>query len=227
MSRSNILLLVAGLAVLWLIGVAKAQDHGAPPPAPVTQPGHAPEPGHATEAPHAAGGHDQVGVMPTVKQGTVVAISSIVVFAIVFGVLATTVWPRIVKGLNDREAKIREEIESAERARQQARDALEQYQKSLAEARAEAQRMLEQTKASQQALAAELKAKADVELTQMKDRARRDIEAAKRAALKEIYDAASDLATAAASKILRREVQPGDSRRLIEESLGELQTAKA
>ncbi len=225
MSRSNILLLVAGLAVLWLIGVTKGQDHGAPPRA--TQPGQTAEPGHATEPSHAAEGHDEVGVMPTVKQGTVVAISSIVVFAIVFGVLATTVWPKIVKGLNDREAKIKEEIESAERARQQARDALEQYQKSLAEARAEAQRMLEQTKASQQALAAELKAKADVELTQMKDRARRDIEAAKRAALKELYDATGDLATTLASKILRREVQPGDSRRLIEESLGELQTAKA
>ncbi len=226
MSRSNILLLVAGLAVLWLIGVTKAQDHGAPPPSPAAQPGHAAEPGQAAGDSHAAG-HEEVGVIPNVKQGTIVAISSVVVFAIVFAVLATTVWPKIVKGLNDREAKIREEIESAERARQQARDALEQYQKSLAEARAEAQRMLEQTKASQQALAAELKAKADAELVQMKDRARRDIDAAKRAALAEIYAAAGDLATTAASKILRREVQPGDSRRLIEESLGELQTAKA
>ncbi len=218
MTRWNLLTLIAaGLAFFWVIGTVRAQDHGAPATSEHTA---APQAGHAD-------GHEPVGVMPTVKQGLVVATASIVVFLIVFVVLAATVWPKIVKGLNDREAKIRDEIEAAERARQQARDALEQYQKNLAEARAEAQRMLEQTKASQQALAAELKAKADAELTQLKDRARRDIEAAKRAALKEIYDAASDLATSAAAKILRREVQPADSRRLIEESLDELQTAKA
>lgn len=224
MTRSTLACVIAGLAALWLIGAARAQDHGAPAgtTAPATQPAHTPDAGHGPD-----GAPEKVGVMPTVKQGLVVATTSVVVFGIVLALLSTLVWPKIVKGLSDREAKIREEIESAERARRQARDALEQYQKSLAEARAEAQRMLEATKASQQVLAAELRAKADAELTALRDRARRDIESAKRAALKEIYDAAGDLAANMAAKILKREVQPGDTRRLMEESLGELQTAKA
>lgn len=224
MTRSTLIVVIAALAFLWPFAGAQAQDHGVPAggaPAPATQPAHAPDPGHAP-----AEAHEDVGVMPTVKQGLVVATTSIVVFVIVLVILSTMVWPKIVKGLSDREAKIREEIESAERARKQAKDALAQYEKSLAEARAEAQRMLEATKASQQALAAELRAKADAEMTALKDRARRDIESAKRAALKEIYDAAGDLAANMAAKILRREVQPGDTRRLMEESLGELQTAK-
>lgn len=212
MTRSRLfILLAAALALAWLAGPARAQDHA--------------EPAAHGEPAHAAG-HEAVGVMPTIKQGLVVATASIVVFGIVFGVLATTVWPKIVKGLNDREAKIREEIESAERARQQAKDALAQYEKSLAEARSEAQKMLEATKAQQQALAAELKAKADVELTAMKERARRDIESAKRAAISEIYAEATSLATKIAGKILQREVKPSDQQRLVEESVRELQTAR-
>jgi F-type H+-transporting ATPase subunit b len=205
MKRSRAWMVVVGLSTAVALGAgARAQEHGAPTP---------------SGEPAA---HETIGALPTVKQGLVVGVASLVVFGIVFAVLSTTVWPRITRGLAEREAKIREEIEAAERARQQARDALEQYQKTLAEARAEAQRKLEETKAQQQQLAAELRARADAELTQLKERARRDIDAARRAALMEIHDEAVKLATLAAAKILRREVTVDDQRRLLDESLGEL-----
>lgn len=170
--------------------------------------------------------HEAVGAIPTVRQGLVTGITALVVFLLVLAVLSVKVWPVMTRALDERSAKIREEIEAAERARKQARDALDQYQKSLAEAKAEAQRMLEATKAQQQQLAAELRAKADQELNIMKDRARRDIDAARRAALIEIHDQAIELATAAASRILKREVTVSDQRRLLEESLGELAGSK-
>lgn len=174
------------------------------------------------EDPHAPAGGAEPKAIQGMQEGLATAITALVVFFVVLIILAAKVWPVITKGLNERASKIREEIESAERARKQAKEALDQYQKSLAEARAEAQRMLEATKASQQALAAELKAKADAELNAMKDRARRDIEAAARTAIQEIYDEAGALATGMASKILRREVNAGDQKRLLEESMGEL-----
>jgi F-type H+-transporting ATPase subunit b len=68
------------------------------------------------------------------------AITALVVFAVVFAVLATKVWPTITKGLDERANKITGEIEAAENARKQAKDALEQYQQSLKQARAEARR---------------------------------------------------------------------------------------
>lgn len=169
-------------------------------------------------------GHEVVGALPTVKQGIVTGATAIVVFLLVFAVLAVKVWPTITKALDERAAKIREEIESAEMARKQAKDALEQYQQSLAQARAEAQKMLEQTKAQQTALAAELKAKADSELAQMRERAMRDIDAAKRAAISEIYTDAASMASLVAGKILRREIRPADQQALVEESLAKLQT---
>lgn len=174
------------------------------------------------------GGHEApAGVLPTVKQGIAPMVVSLVVFGLVLAVLSATGWPKIVKGLKDREDKIRNEIDAAERAQKQARAALQEYEHNLSQARAEAQRMLDETKAQQQALAADLKAKADVELNAMREKAKRDIDTAKRAAIDEIYGQAANAATAMAAKILKREIGSQDQQRLIQESLGELQTAVA
>lgn len=182
------------------------------------------DPPHAADTHGAAAGHEVVEALPTIKQGVVTGATAIVVFLLVFAVLAVKVWPTITKALDERASKIREEIESAEMARKQAKDALEQYQQSLAQARAEAQKMLDQTKIQQTALAAELKSKADAELSEMRERAMRDIESAKRAAISEIYSDAANMASLVAGKILRREIRPSDQQALVEESLAKLQT---
>jgi len=209
----NTLILIAAVAALSLL---PAQTRAQPEHAATTPAAH-------TDAAHEShAGHDPVGVIPTVRQGIVPAIVALVVFSVVFGLLSTMVWPKISAGLKERENKIRDEIDSAEQARKQAKDALDQYQQSLAQARAESQKMLEQTKAQQLALAADLKAKAEVELGQLREKATRDIEQAKRAAIAEIYAQTTTLATAVAAKILRREIRPEDQQQLVEESLRQM-----
>lgn len=179
------------------------------------------------DAAHAAAAHgEKAGVLPTVSQGIMPMIMTILVFTVVLLVLSIAVWPKINAGLKEREEKIRSEIAAAEMARGQAKDALEQYSKSLADARAEAQRMIDATKASQSALAAELRAKADVELSALRDRAMRDIDAARKAAVAEIYNETATLASNVAAKILKREINAGDQHRLVEESLGEMQALR-
>lgn len=171
-------------------------------------------------------GGDTQGAIATAKQGVFTAVTALVVFGIVFAVLATKVWPAITKGLDDRAEKIRSEIEAAEQARKQAKDALEEYQKSLAQARAEAAKMIESTKAQQSQLAAELKAKSEIELNAMRERAMKEIDQAKRAAVSELYADATNLATMVAGKILKREINAQDQQRLVEESLGQLQSMR-
>lgn len=170
----------------------------------------------------AAEGVEPHGVIPNAKQAMVPAFATVIVFGVVLFLLGTMVWPKILKGLNERADKIRDEIASAEAARKQANDALQEYEKSLAEARAEAQKMLDDTKAQQAELAAELKSKADAELADMRDKARRDIEAARKAAVNDIYAEASQLAAVMAGKILKREVGTDDTQALLDESLAEL-----
>ncbi|MCA9302709.1 MAG: F0F1 ATP synthase subunit B [Phycisphaerales bacterium] len=173
------------------------------------------------------GGEHKASVIESPKAGIAPMITAILVFMIVAGILAVGVWPKIVKGLDERNEKIQGEIAAAEAARKQAKDALNEYEKNLAEARAEAQQMLADTKAQQSELAAQLKAQADTELSAMREKAKADIDAAKKQALNELYSESVNLATVMAGKILQREVTANDQQRLMEESLHEMKTAKS
>jgi len=154
-------------------------------------------------------------------------IAAIILFGVVLFILNRKVWPVVLKALQDREEKIRSEIETAERTRKQAQSALQEYEKSLHEARSEAAKIIEEAKAEQQRVAAELRAKTDREISQMREGAMRDIEAAKRAAVSEIYGQMATTATAIASKILQRELSAQDQQQLVDESLNQLQPVQS
>ena len=149
-------------------------------------------------------------------------LTSIVVFLLFFALLKVAVWPKIIKGLDDREQKILHEIESAEEAREKAAAAQAEYEQSLVEARQEAASMIAQAKADAKATADELIARNQSELTEMKQKAAQDIEHAKQAAIGALHAEAGMLATAVATKILQREVSVSDQQRLVDEALAEL-----
>lgn len=173
------------------------------------------------------GDHAKPGVIAKPKEGAATAVTALVVFVLVMGILSTVVWPKISQGLAERNSKIQGEIAAAEEARRQAKDALDEYERNLAEARAESQKMLEDTRAQQTALAAQLKSQADTELTAMRDKARNEIETAKKQALAEIYAESVNLASVMAGKILQREVTVDDQQRLMDESLAEMKAVNA
>lgn len=148
--------------------------------------------------------------------------TALAVFLIAFVILYVKVWPKIAQGLDDRQNKIREEIAAAERAREQAIAAQKEYESNVAKAREQADAMIAKARADAKAAAEELRTRNEQELSQMKERATSEIEAAKRAAIVELHSSAANLATAVASKILRREISVDDQQQLVQESLAEL-----
>ncbi len=146
-------------------------------------------------------------------------VTALVVFLIAFAVLATKVWPTITKALDEREAKIRNEIKSAEEAREQAKAALAQYERELANARNEANAMIQKARAEAKATADELRARNEAELADLRGRAQRDIQAAKARAIAEIHAEAANLAVAVASRILKKEITVEDQRGLVDDTI--------
>jgi F-type H+-transporting ATPase subunit b len=155
------------------------------------------------------------------------AVWNLVVFLLLLVVLAKFVWPPILQGLQQREQKIRGDLEGAERANREAQATLERYKTQLAEAQREAQRIIEQSKSDAQRVAAQLKAQAEAELKQMRDRAEADISAAKEQAIAEVYEQTAVLATQVAAQILQREVRAEDHQRLVQQSLNGLEAVQA
>ena len=170
-----------------------------------------------------AGGVEHAGLIDA--SDWLPAVTALAVFLIAFVFLYIKVWPMIIKGLDDREAKIRHEIESAEQAREQAKAALAEYQQSLAHARDEANAMIAKARSDAKMAAEELRTKNQADITEMKQRATREIESAKQAAISSLYQEASSLAVSIAGKILEREISPNDQKRMIDDSLHELARA--
>ena len=162
------------------------------------------------------------GKAELIKVDSLPAITAIVGFLVAFAFLAIVVWPKITKGLDERNEKILSEIRAAEAAQAKAKAAQVEFEKRLEEARAEADRTVRAARAEAERQAEELRARAAKELEDMKNRATQELEGAKRAALSEIHAMAAGLATTVAGKILKREIQAGDQKRLVEESLSEL-----
>ena len=150
------------------------------------------------------------------------AVTTLVVFLVAFGFLYVKVWPKIIAGLEDRQNKIRQEIANAEKAREQANNALAEYEKELASARQEATELIAKARADAKAVAQELRDRNEAQLGEMKQRATRDLQSAKRAAINELHAETATLAAEIARKILKREISAEDQKRLVDESLEEM-----
>jgi F-type H+-transporting ATPase subunit b len=148
--------------------------------------------------------------------------TAIVVFVVFLFLASKFVWPHILGGLDQREQKLRDDLDAAEEARQQAKAALEEYEQELLKARTEASNLIAKAKQDAKAAAEELRSNNTRELAEMKVAATADIDAAKRAAIGELHAEASNLAVSIASRILDREISADDQQALIDESLADM-----
>ncbi len=160
---------------------------------------------------------------PSVFAGTIAqSIAAIIVFLLLFSLLYKMAWGPILKGLQEREAKIKGDLHSAEAAAQKAAATLAEYQAKLATAQAEVMKIMDQGRIDAQKLADSIKTQTQEEITATRQRAQADIRTAKEQALAEIYATTATLATDVAGKILQRQINEQDQERLVHESLAEL-----
>ena len=151
-----------------------------------------------------------------------VALWTLVIFAVVIFVLGRFAWGPILGGLQAREKFIRESLESAKRDREAAEARLKEYTDKLVAARGEATAIVDEGRRDADEVKRRIEAEARNEANLLIERARREIDIAKETAVKELYILAARLTTQAASKVLRREIQPSDHERLIRDAMQEL-----
>ncbi len=169
--------------------------------------------------------HDEAPASPFA--GTIYqAIATAVIFLLLLALLYKMAWGPILQGLQDRENRIKNDLEDAEAAARKANATLMEYQKKLADAAAEAQRQIEQARAEAQKVATQIRTEAEADIRGQRQRAIREIESAKQQALSDLYDQAATLSTQIAGRILQRELNEADHQALISESLAELTDGK-
>ena len=152
---------------------------------------------------------------------------TIVVFLILLGLLWRLGWPAILKSVEERERRIQQQLDEAERARAEAQRLLEEHRRLAASAKAEAQEIVARAKAVADKERETLLARARQEYEQLLERARHEIDAEKEKAIVELRREAVDLSIAAASKLLQAQLDSETNRNLVMGYLAQLEAERA
>ena len=131
----------------------------------------------------------------------------VVIFGVVFFILAKFGFPVITKAVRKRSEHIEDALREAERARLSVQEAAIQRQQMLEQTRAEQGKILQDASKAKEAILSEARAKAQEEAAEMLRGAREEIAAEKESALREIRSEVSALSLAVAEKIVRKELE--------------------
>jgi F-type H+-transporting ATPase subunit b len=143
-------------------------------------------------------------------------------FIVVFVVLARYAFPRLNKGLKDRQEKIRGDLERAEGARKEAESSLQRYERQLQEARAEAGTIVEDARKTAEQMRRDLLAKAEDESRQIVARAQEEIRAERDRAIQELRVTLAETSVDLAARVVGESLDRERQIRLVDEYIDEV-----
>lgn len=147
---------------------------------------------------------------------------TIVAFAITLWVLKRYAFGPVQKLIDDRRDRIRQSIEEADRAREEARSLLEEHRALIGQAKGEAEGILAEARKVADAQRERLRGEIEEDRQRRLDETQRQIEQATAQALGEIRREVASLSLLAAEKITRKTLTDADQQRLIDEALSEI-----
>ncbi len=148
----------------------------------------------------------------------------IIIFVALLAILYPTAWKNVLAGLKAREERIRKDLGDAEAARKKAEETQKQLAAQLAAAEAKVRDIIAKGITDAEKIATTIKQQATAEAEAQRERTVKDIDAAKHAAIAEVYAQTAELATSIAGKILQRNLNADDQRELVNRSLEQLQS---
>jgi F-type H+-transporting ATPase subunit b len=147
---------------------------------------------------------------------------TLILFFATMYVLYKFAFPPIAEALEKRAAAVRENLDSAERTREEADELLAEYRQRLKEAREQADDIVVRARKASEAAVAEAAAEGKAKREELVAAARKDIEAETRRSLEQIRKEVADLTVLATEKVTRKSLDDADQKRLVEEALAEV-----
>ena len=147
---------------------------------------------------------------------------TIVCFLITLFVLKRYAFGPIQSMIDERQARIRASIEEADHAREEARSLLEEHRALVGRARTDAEEILSEARRVADSTRERVREEAEADRQRRLEETHRQVEAETRRALEEIRAEVADLTLIAATKVTGKALTDADHKRLIEESIKEL-----
>jgi F-type H+-transporting ATPase subunit b len=141
---------------------------------------------------------------------------------VVLFVLKRYAFGPVQKMLDDRRENIRRAIDEADKAREEARNLLEEHKKLIGQAKSDAEEILAEARKVADSQRERVREETEADRQRRLEETRRQIEQATHQALGQIRDEVGKLSIAAAEKITRKSLTGDDQQRLIDEALAEI-----
>jgi F-type H+-transporting ATPase subunit b len=133
----------------------------------------------------------------------------------------------IVKVLDERQERVRDSMEAAQKMQEQLQETAARNEEVLAEARRSAQKILDDARAAGDAAIVRAQEEAGRQASEYMARAEATLRAETEQARQQLRQEVADLAVMAASRIVRKELDPQQQVRLINETLSEAVSSEA
>ena len=157
--------------------------------------------------------NDLIKVVPGLMIWTLIA------FGITFFVLRKYAFGPIQKTIDARRERIRQAVDEADNARNEARELLEQNRAILAQAKSESADILAEARKVAEAQIQRAKDEAEVERQRRLEDTRKQIEAETVRAIDQIRGEVADLTVQATQRVVGKVLDRADQRRLIDEAI--------
>jgi F-type H+-transporting ATPase subunit b len=147
---------------------------------------------------------------------------TIVAFFITFWVLKRYAFGPIQKMLDERREHIRRAIDEADKAREEARNLLEEHRALIGQARSDAEAILGEARKTREAMEARMREETEAERQRRLEETKREIAAETQRALEQIRSEVADLTLEATSIVVGKKLDADRDRELISEAIGSL-----
>ena len=152
---------------------------------------------------------------PIIPEPSEIVWGTISFFALLF-LMKKFAFPAIKKSMEARSNRIRENLDDAERVKNEAQGVLEEYQRQLADARNEANRIIEEARQTADQLRRDLMQRAETEVAELRQRSRDEIAAAMERATADLQGRVGTLAIELAEKVVEANLDRDANLRLID-----------
>jgi F-type H+-transporting ATPase subunit b len=147
---------------------------------------------------------------------------TLVCFGITFFVLRRFAFGPIQKIIDERRQRIRQSLEEADRARDEARRLLEEHRALMREARGQSEEILSEARRVAESQRERLRDELEEERQRRIEDTRKQVEAETRRALEQLRAEVAELTVIATARVTGKVLDDKDHRRLIDEAIGEL-----
>ena len=146
---------------------------------------------------------------------------TVITFLIVLAILRWKAWGPLMEALDAREKQIEDSLSKAEKVTAEAEHQAERNEKILNVSRKEAQDIVSQAREAGEKLKNKLESDGKEQYNEMLEKAKEQINTEKQKALNEIKNTVVDIALQASEKVIKRNLNNEDNKKMIEQTVDE------